>query len=354
MTERQAQVLLVAVVTTRATALLFSKALLADMGPFALLGVRFLMAFALLVIVLHRRLPRPSMRLNLYGLALGAGFFAVMSLEAFSLRLTDTSHVAFLENAAIVLVPLGEAIVGRRLPSARSAIGAGAAMAGIGLITLGGGTGGIGFGDLLALGAALFYAAVIMMCSRMSRSEDALALGVLQVGWIGVLGMVAAAVSGESVILEGARQWGRLAFLVVACTGFGFTLQPLAQRHLSAERASLTLAVDPLVASVLGVTVLGERVGVLGILGMAFVLGAIVQSCLSEGRGIRPEGRRVRPMLARPRRTKRGGGRPVGTAACDGASAMRGCAGRAYAGTTSTYREISCTRSGAKQLGSLQ
>lgn len=80
MTARSAQILLIAVITTRATALLFSKMLLLGLGPFALLGVRFLLAFALLVLIFHRKLAHMSRRAFFYGLALGAGFFVVMAL----------------------------------------------------------------------------------------------------------------------------------------------------------------------------------------------------------------------------------------------------------------------------------
>lgn len=285
MSVRSAQALLIAVISTRATALMFSKMLLVDVGPLALLGIRFLLAFGLLALIFHRRLARMNRRLFAYGLALGAGMFVVMALEMYSLRLTATSHVAFLENTAIVFVPLCEAVLARRLPQAKVALGAGAALCGIGLICLGGATAALNLGDALALLAALFYTAVIMMCTRMSRKEDALALGVMQVGWIGAFGMAGGLALGEPMVIASAPQWASLAVLVIACTGFGFTLQPLAQKYLSSEQTSLTIAVDPLVASMLGIVVLGEQVGTAGYLGMALILAAIVASCLPAHQG---------------------------------------------------------------------
>lgn len=285
MTVRSAQILLIAVICTRATALMFSKMLLVDVGPFALLGVRFLLAFALLALIFHRRLAAMNRRTFCYGLGLGAGFFVVMALEMFALRLTATSHVAFLENTAIVFVPIVEAVIARRLPTIKVCLGAGAALLGIGLICLGGSAATLNLGDLLALVAAFFYTAVIIMCARMSRKEDAIVLGVMQVGWIGAFGAVAGLACQEPVAIASGQQWMSLAVLVIACTGFGFTLQPLAQRHLSSEQASLTIAVDPLVASMLGILVLGEQVGAAGYLGMALILASIVASCLPERTG---------------------------------------------------------------------
>lgn len=56
MTVRSAQILFAAVIATRATAYLFSTLLLQEMGPFMLMGLRFLLAFAILFLVFFRRM----------------------------------------------------------------------------------------------------------------------------------------------------------------------------------------------------------------------------------------------------------------------------------------------------------
>lgn len=67
-----------------------------------------------------------------------------------------------------------------------------------------------------------------------------------------------------------------ISVLAVVCSGFGFTLQPVAQRHVSAERAGLFCAIAPAVASLLGVVVLHERFGVLSFIGLTLILTSIM------------------------------------------------------------------------------
>ena len=276
MSTRAAAVLFAAVVGARATAYLFSKLLLAGMGPFTLMAIRFLIAFALLAIVFRRNLRAMGRRTLFHGVLLGGLFFIVMGFELVSLTLTASSTVSFLENTAIVFVPLFAAVVARRMPAMKTVVCTAVVMAGVALLTAGDGVTSFGLGELLALMAAVFYAVVIIVTARVARDDDATALGVLQVGFIGVFGLVAALLFEQPALPAGPTEWLFLGILVVVCTGFGFTFQPVAQRHITSEQAGLLLAVSPLVGGVLGVTVLGEPFGPATCLGMALIIAGIL------------------------------------------------------------------------------
>ena len=118
MSTKNASILFAAVIGVRATAYLFSKLLLVDMGPFMLMGIRFLLAFVLLAIVFNKSMRSLTRATLLHGVVLGALFFIVMGFELVSLTLTASSTVAFLENTAIVFVPLFEAPVLPQTPLA--------------------------------------------------------------------------------------------------------------------------------------------------------------------------------------------------------------------------------------------
>lgn len=286
MTTRAATVLFTAVIAVRATAFLFSKLLLVDMGPFTLMGLRFLLAFALLAIVFRRQLRAMTRTAFLHGLLLGVLFFVVMGFELCSLTMAASSTVSFLENTAIVFVPLAEAFMARALPTGKAVVCTIVVMVGVGFVTLGDGALSFEMGEALAMGAALVYTVVIIVTARVSRESDATCLGVMQVGFIGLFGVATAFIVEQPVMPSGTLQWVYLAILVVACTGFGFTFQPLAQRYISAQRASLLLAVSPLVAGVLGIVVLGEPFGPQTLLGMALIIGGILATSFkgrSEG-----------------------------------------------------------------------
>ena len=81
---------------------------------------------------------------------------------------------------------------------------------------------------------------------------------------------------------QSGSQWLMLAMLIIVCTGFGFTLQPMAQSHVSAARAGLFCAVSPAIAAILGVTVLGEPFGTLDVLGLVLILASIVMPYVKD------------------------------------------------------------------------
>ena len=278
LTVRHAEWLLAAVIAARATSFLFSKILLIDMGPLSLLGLRFAIAFVLLAALFRRSLRGLSRRDIAHGAVIGASFFATMVFELCALDQAPSSRVSLLENVAIVLVPLGEAALARRLPRATTAAAALFALGGVACLTAGGSSEAEatwGAGDGLALGAAACYAIAIMATARLSREGDALGLGIVQIGVMGALGLAAAFLFDQPSLPANEGQWASLAALVIVCTGFGFTLQPLAQRYLSADRAALFCALTPLVASLLGIVVLGEPAGPATFAGLALIVGAM-------------------------------------------------------------------------------
>lgn len=306
MTMRQAEMLLAAVVAVRATSFLFSKVLLADMGPFSLLGLRFLLAFAVLALLFNRSLRRASHRALAAGCVLGAIFFTTMSLELHALASAPSSTVSLLENLAIVLVPLTVALWARKWPGWPMVLAAVTAMAGVAMLAAArGGVSAFGIGEMLALVAALSYTASIIATAYFAREGDGLAIGIVEIGVMGALGMGAALLFEQPTLPATAEQWGALAVLVAVCTGFGFTLQPVAQRYLPAEQAGLFCAITPLVAGALGIAVLGEPCDVATLVGMGLIVAAMAEaSCSTHGS---PQSRKsVRSAFSCRVRTERG------------------------------------------------
>lgn len=277
MTRKQAEILLAAVITARATSFIFAKWCLADLDTFNLLGVRFLLGFLLLGILFFRKLRGISLRTVGRGVILGTLFFSVMSCEVSALHSADTAIVSALENTAIILVPLIDAALHRHLPSRTALLCAAGAVAGVLLINLNGGTLHFGPGERLAMLSALCYSITIITTDRFSHREtNTVALGVIQVGTLGVLAMVTSLLTEQTHLPSSGRIWVMILLLAVVCTGFGFTLQPVAQRYTSAETAGLMCALNPMVAAVLGAVVLHEQLGATGFAGIALILLSIL------------------------------------------------------------------------------
>ena len=265
MTQKKAEILLAAVIAARATSLLFSKIAMNGMGIFNLLAARFLMAFVLLAVVFFKRLRHIKRHTLVRCAIMGALFFLMLSTELTGLKSTPSSTVSLLENTAIILVPMTEAVLRHKLPKAATAVSALVAIGGVALLT--GQSGGI-----------------------------------VQVGTLGLLALVSSFVFEAPHLPQSGTQWLMIAGLAVICTGFGFTLQPVAQSHTTAQRAGLFCALSPACATLLGAAVLREHISVMGMCGIALILLSLLVPQLwqlAEKKGITLLPRHAVPAVRR-------------------------------------------------------
>ena len=255
---RASEILLALVIIARATGYLFSKLGMTGLGMFNLLALRFLLAFVLLGAVFAPRLCRIDKRTLRAGIVMGGLYFLVMTAELSGLRRTASSTVSFLENTAIVIVPLLQAVLLRRFPRWKAVICALLCLIGVGFLTIGSGMA-FGAGEMFCMLAAFLYACAILTTDRLTHGNiDALASGIVQVGIIGALSLTASLLFEAPRLPSGMLEWTGIVMLAVVCSGFGFTLQPVAQSGTTAERAGMFCALNPMVATILGIVFLHE------------------------------------------------------------------------------------------------
>lgn len=274
----RAKLLLVAVFIARGTSFLFSKSLLQSLMPLSILAVRFLSAFALLSAIFHRRLGRCDGRSLRGGALLGAMYTVCMIFEMYGLRLIDSGVSALIENMAIVLVPLLTAALTRTRPHRRTMLCAVIAVVGVGFLSrTQGHSRNAGLGLLLVISAAVTYAACIMTTERVSRDADPMLIGIVQLGTMGALSLIAALViDGRLLPPRTGGQWLMMGLLVLVCSCFGFAFQPVGQKYLRAEEAAVLTVVNPLTASLMGVFIAGEEMSASKLTGYVLILVALV------------------------------------------------------------------------------
>ena len=120
MSASAAKWLLASVIVARSSSFLFSKFILVSMNPFELLGLRFFLAFAFLLLVYRKRVMRTfSWDMVRKGAILGITLALGMAAEMLSLKETDVYLTAFLENMALAIVPLLTMAALRKLPSGK-------------------------------------------------------------------------------------------------------------------------------------------------------------------------------------------------------------------------------------------
>ncbi|MBQ9157544.1 MAG: DMT family transporter [Eubacterium sp.] len=276
MNKTKARILLISVFIARGTSFLFSKILLNTMSPLSILAVRFTMAFLILAVVFYKKMLKLSLNSFRGGAILGILYTICMFFEMYALRLIDTGVCSLIENMAIVLVPVFAAVLARSLPRAWTMLCAVLAVIGVGFLSLTQRTStGGSFGIILAILAMITYALCIMTTETASRDGEPVSVGIIQLGTMGVISMIASLFTESWQVPHTVLEWSMMFLLVLYCSCFGFAFQPLGQKYLPAEEAAVLTVMNPLTASVMGILIAGEGMSVFKLVGYVLILLAL-------------------------------------------------------------------------------
>ncbi len=213
------------------------------------------------------------------GLVLGIVALVSYVTQAVGLEYISSNRSAFITSLNVLIVPFLGLLLGGRL-SLQIMSAAVLACAGIGLMSWGGGSNLIG--DSATFGCALSYAVYVILLSRLIKGHESRTLAATQIVGMAVMGglwLVLTHLHGQALqtlALRAEPVWFSLAYLgIVASAGMLF-LQAVGQRRVSAEKAAVIYAMEPVFAALFGWLWLNETLGVRGFAGGAMVVAAVI------------------------------------------------------------------------------
>lgn len=276
-----AMILMASVMVARGSSFIFSKWLMDDLAPVNILAVRFCIAFVILSIIFNKKMRQINKSTLIKGFVLGALYTVDMIVEMYGLRLVDAGTCSFIENSAILIVPLYVSLLTLKLPKAKTMMCAAIAVVGIGFLTVSGGMH-FNIGIIYVIIAALIFGVCIIVTDKVTESDDPITIGILQVGFMGALSVVYTFIFEKPVWPQNSIQWSMILMLALVCSCFGFTFQPLAQKYISAETAGVFTAVNPLTTCALGIILREESFDVFKIVGGVLIVFAVLLSVKGE------------------------------------------------------------------------
>ena len=259
------------------------KSLLVSLSGVEISALRFVIA-TLCVAPFLRRVPRHTW---LDGLLLGALALVSYVAQAYGLEFISSNRSAFLTSLNVLMVPLIGAVLGARL-SPRVLLCAVLACVGIGLMSWEGGAN--LKGDLATLVCALAYAFYTISLSGRAARHDLRQLAATQIAFMALLacawliGATMIEAKPSNLLARAAPHWATLAYLGVFATAVMLFLQALGQRRVSADKAALVFAMEPVFAALAAWLWVGEMLSSRAALGGALVLTAVILSELQPGR----------------------------------------------------------------------
>ena len=242
----------------------------------AVIGTVFL---ALIVIIRRDRIDFAAIRRNLLWLALSSvflGFNWILLFEAYNYTTVTTATLCY--YMAPTLVVLASHFLFRERLNRRKALCVLVALGGMVLVS---GVLKTGIpslqelkGVLFGLGAAVFYACVVLLNKKISLSSP-FDRTIIQLGLAGII-LLPYTLLTEDVA---AIQWSSSGILLlivagIVHTGIPYALYFSSVRALPAQTAALFSYIDPILAIILSALVLKEPIGIAEILGAVLILGA--------------------------------------------------------------------------------
>jgi drug/metabolite transporter (DMT)-like permease len=228
---------------------------------------------------------RPELNRREWGLLLVASFFGVpmqFLIQFYALSITTVSHAALMVGTMPVILAVGAAVFAHERMDLVGWMALAGSTCGAALIALGGGIHAKGgatlAGDLLVVVSLLIALSWILINKELMERHShvvvtayGLAIGTLMLAvWVPLqYGMPP--MSGVST-----KAWLALAGSGVLCTATTTLLWNWGMTQVPASQAGVLLNMEPLIGSLLGVLVLGERLGPSAWIGGGLILASAI------------------------------------------------------------------------------
>lgn len=242
---------------------------------YGFLAWRFAIAVLAFVVLFPRALRRIDASTARAGLLAGSFLTAGYIFQTWGLQNTTASKAAFITGMFVVVTPVLQAVILRRVPRAITA--AGAAVAVVGLWLISGAGGGWVFGDTLVLLCAVAYSFHMIVLGSVGTRHDVGALTLVQLATVAVVCGAISLATERPAPPSTTSVWVALLVTGVLASAVAFAVQTYAQRHLSPARTALILITEPAFGGLFG-WIAGDAFGVRGVAGAALILGGMVIS----------------------------------------------------------------------------
>lgn len=254
------------------------------LGAFTYNGIRFSLGSLSLIPVIkvfakpsNDNVDKENSKLVIkYGVIAGCILFIGATLQQVGLLYTTAAKAGFITTLYIVIVP----ILGLFLKQKSSAsIWLGAIIATLGLYFLSIDENlTIGFGDLLQLIGAIFWAIHILVIGSFTSKVDSLKLSSMQFATCGILSFIVAFIFEDIQMANILKSAVPILYGGFMSVGVAYTLQVVAQKNAKASHAAIAMSMESVFAAIGGILLLGEKLPARGVMGCILMLSGMLIS----------------------------------------------------------------------------
>ncbi|WP_196246230.1 DMT family transporter [Lacticaseibacillus zhaodongensis] len=284
MNKRWAFVMMTLVVAAWGASYMWMKVALVAVSPLLLVGLRFLIAFAVTMLVFPHGLHGLHKEHVQAALIMGTLLYGLFASVMFGLQHTSATTAGFLVATTAMFVMIFNAVLQRQLPRPSAIIATIAVIIGLFLLVANGHLQ-FSIGAPLCLLTAALYAVHIIYSGHVTRKiADTFSISVLQLGVAGVEGVISSLLFEKPELPATTTQWGAVLALGIICSAFGFVVQTKVQHFLTPETISLIFSLEPLFSAGFGIWLLGEHLSGLQMIGAALIFASVTINELISAR----------------------------------------------------------------------
>jgi drug/metabolite transporter (DMT)-like permease len=255
-----------------------TKIALETMTPYYHISFRFAIASLLLSILFYKKLKKLDKTIIKPALILSSLLFATYALQTVGIQFTTASKSSFFSGLAVLIVPLFSIFYLKARLKLKTVISVLTATLGLFLLSYNGDSFNFNIGDFMTILCSVCYAWQLLFTGTYVQKHDATLLAIVQLFFVSVYGTVFAVVLEPFPVGMSAASFWSLMFSAVLCTAFAFFVQTTAQKFAPASHIALIFTMEPVFGALTSFLVLGEVIGVKGIIGGIFIVAAMLIS----------------------------------------------------------------------------
>ena len=236
---------------------------IAQIPTFELVTLRCSIAFLVMGVLFFKHLKNYLSKVLL--------LYSAIACLVVGVTYTDASTTGFLQSTTVVIVPLMQVIFDRKLPQVRTMLACLITLVGLALLS-GAQLMTLNLGAIAALLSAVIYAGHILFSKFAVQRIDATSLGILQLGFASLYGVLSSLFFEKVVFPSGLSSWIAILGLALLCSAYGFVMLAKLQSYVSAEFTGFMFSLEPVFTAIFAMIIFGESLQIKGYFGAILIL----------------------------------------------------------------------------------
>ena len=254
-----------------------TKNALDHITPYNMLFYRFFVSTVLLSMIFFKKIRKASTKDIKGGVVIGLFLFAGFATQTVGLQYTEAGKQAFITATNVVMVPFIYWGISKKKPDKFDLAAAFLCLVGIGILSLDSNLA-MGYGDLLTLICAVFFALHISSTGYFAKESDPYVISIVQLGTAAVLSLIFALLfEGAPVVIQGQTVIPIL-YLAVFSTMLAFLIQTIAQKYTNSTHAAIILSLEAVFGSTFAIIFLKEELSLRFFIGCMSILISVITS----------------------------------------------------------------------------